>query len=525
MAVRNKISSFLRNFFRILIYYGMWLTPLCVFYFWAWQQAAPFYHQIKDPSLHFAVLAAAWWILSWPVMILLQTLWPALLLIFYKSERERSPKRIIPIGERFRKLGLPSPQIFILQETARFWRNKTWGFFALPSPVGSLLLIDKNISILLRPEQFDIWICSKATEAHFARFSSGRFLFITIVPTITLLGAFLGSSFNAGDTSVLSSVAAGFVFSLIVWRFFQTKSRQALDSKTISNFELDPAVYFSTLAEVERLNPPLPWLQLLQKRDFLVRESRGGKASWFKGWQTSVFAPFLLVLSFIGIEVGNKEGALLMSANSPFTQNTASNIKEVKNELKQEVPLDAHPMSSVPASETSSSDTAKQPVMASQASADPTPPPPPPAPAPAVAATESTELSKAIIAGNMRAVIQLIGHGQSLHTGDSSMNGATPLLLALKVGDLEMVYMLLTMGANLQTEVDKDGKGALFYALESTHRQAALNYILAAHVNIHQKSSDGLTAYDFALKNGWQDAAEILSKRAASDERLPANEK
>jgi hypothetical protein len=491
MPAKTKLFTPVKNFFRMLLFYGAWLVPLFAFYFWIWQHAVITLSSLKESSLSFAFAAVAWWILSFPVLFALQMIWPALLLIFMKTERERSPKRIIPIGERFRQAKLSSPQIFVLQEKVRLWRNLTWGFFAVPRPLGALLLVDKSLSVLMRPEQFDVWICAQAAEARFARSSRGRFSFFALVPTLTLLFTFAVTSLGDGGNSLpILSLSLGFILSSVLWAFLQIKRQAALDIKTIAHFELDPHLYFSTLEEIGRLNPAFnPWTRNLQKRNLLSRAQKLGALTWVRPWFASALAPAFLALTFVGIHFGHKESDAFFALSTKLIQPL------VENKVKVE-----------PKPETQPEHTAVQ------------------APSVVVPAKPSS-ISQAVLSGDMRAVIQLVGHGENLQAGDPALNGATPLLLALKNSDLEMTYMLLSMGSQLRSEADKAGRGPLFYALDSIHQKATLSYILAAHVDARQKSLEGLTPYDWAVKNGWHEAAEQINKYTATEERWPATER
>ncbi len=488
MAGRKKYFSALKNSLRSLIFYGLWMAPLFLFYQWHWNLTAPFLHNLADSPWKFVVMAVGWWGLSWLTMYGLQCLWPVLILIFYRTERERSPKKIIGIGDRFRKMGLSAPQIFILMSNTRVWKNKIWGFFSLPSPLGALMLIDSRISKKLSVEMLDMWICRKVIESRFSRFSSARFQFFSMVPTFALLGAAIGFAGSGHDDEAALAAAAFFaVAGTFLWRTFQVQRLHEIDRKTVSDFHLDAEAYFASLAETEHFDPTLNIAKKFLGYNFVTRRAAMDQTSWYRPWIMWTLQPAILASL-----------AMVFLLQTPMAELNTTLTAKVNPKVAAETPV--------------------TPVAVAEATPVVVAPPPAPLPPPA---PNLSELSQAVQSGDMRSVIHLLGSGKNIHAGDPAVNGATPLMLATKKGDLEMAYFLMAMGANPQVEFDNAGQTVLFYAMESSNRVVALNYMLRSRVDAEKKSNDGLTALDYAKKNGWIDAVEALSNRAPASASPP----
>lgn len=399
----------------------------------------------------------------WFTVLFLNLILPTLLLIFLKLERERSPKKIIQFGDRFRRVGLSSPQIFILKETSRFnnfiWGNKLIGYFGLPSPLGAILLLDSRAS-QLSEESLDEYLCPMVVEARYARFSSILFSFPSFFVSLGFISVGLSIYFlQERISSILAFSAVGFATS-VIFALLYTKSRGAFLE--------------------ERLHTV-----------FAIKQKHQSVFNFLPNFKKDLYHPWYLTaipLACFAILFLSLVSSLPIHSFDSFVS-MASNRLEPKPEPIQE---------SVQTSDSSETiSTASSPA----------------APVANFQTPVISDLSTAINSGDMRKTIQLIGRGKNIKDRDPAVSGATPLLLALKNGDTEMAYLLLVMGSSLSNEVDDAGRGALFYALESPNRLRTVGYVLSGRVDVNQKSLDGLTAYDYAIKNGWTDVTEILAKR------------
>jgi ankyrin repeat protein len=80
----------------------------------------------------------------------------------------------------------------------------------------------------------------------------------------------------------------------------------------------------------------------------------------------------------------------------------------------------------------------------------------------------STPLANAIAKGDVEAVKKFIEYGADVN---EKSNGCTPLMLAARYNNVEIINLLLAKGANLKTKDDK-GYTALRYAELSNAKQA-----------------------------------------------------
>ena len=100
-----------------------------------------------------------WLSLSLQFMIGVQILAPPLILLLLPHERIRDPKQIIRYGEKFRDLNLSTPT-FILLDLAS-WPSLLQGligFFSLPKPLHSLVVLKVDTIKNLSPEEFDFLV-------------------------------------------------------------------------------------------------------------------------------------------------------------------------------------------------------------------------------------------------------------------------------------------------------------------------------------------------------------------------------
>jgi len=133
-----------------------------------------------------------------------------------------------------------------------------------------------------------------------------------------------------------------------------------------------------------------------------------------------------------------------------------------------------------------------------------------------------TPLITAIIHGATHTVIEamLLGNKESINT-PSKTGEHSPLMFACKANKYEIVDVLIIRGANIHS-IDKKGKTALFYAVESansttnttnTANMAIIKRLLDAGADVAQVSYDNKTCFDFAGNN--QEIKDLLNAAAA----------
>jgi len=472
MGQTQKKGNFLVLGVRNLIFYGLWIGPLLFLCGWHWKFFSPAQNLLQQNPWKYFFAAVIWFFLAWLSIFLMNLIWPVLLLIFFKTERLRNPKVIIQIGDRFRKMGLPSPQIFILTDSHQVWKNKVLGFFALPSPFGSLLLVGPEISESLDSEQFDTWICHQVIESKFYKYSRRGFLIFLLIPFSLFLGLFSGSILFGFESpiaylfSVFIAIVCGvFIFQISKQRIFD------IDFRSIRSFHLNPELYF----QIESFSHPhrqITFAQTSEKYDAEI------SIPSFRPQLISYL--FIFLISTLAIGLGffvdqkySKEFSLQTLFDS--IDQSQKQIHVVKLNTPPERALAVTPI------------------------AEPTQ---------AVGITPAP-ISKAVLDGDIRQVVRVLGTGIRLDFKDTQLGGATPLLLAIKNGDLEMVYVLLAIGAKF-SDTDDLGRNALFYALEAPNPTHVIRYALSGKADPLLKAIDGKTALDQAKEQKMIEAASLL---------------
>lgn len=127
---------------------------------------------------------------------------------------------------------------------------------------------------------------------------------------------------------------------------------------------------------------------------------------------------------------------------------------------------------------------------------------------------ESFLLASAL-GGNTRDCESLLDIGAQVNY--QSNNGDTPLLVACKRGHIETIHLLLRYGADANICGD-DSMNSL-HVCASLGNAYALKILLdlSENVNINSKTNDGLTAYDIALANRFDDVCLLLLQYMESD--------
>jgi hypothetical protein len=421
-----------------------------------------------DKSL-IPLLALGWWVQAWLSIFLIEIFWPILILIFFKVEKERNPKRIIAIGQRFRKYQMNTPQIWILQESIPFWTNRIFGFSMLPSPFGSVLLIEKEIAESWDSEElltfFSRWSC----EYKFLRWSSWGYISFTTAPALALLALSWANKSLGADILI----PAALILTVAVSMAQEWYRQRLIDLRTIRDFSYDPEAYAICLEK---------W-----KRPFRFEQAPSSYSKESSEWVLPKFLDLAstttvgtIFVTVISVALGGPKA----SEYANIAENKKPNVRHKLPELPKPVvvtaPLVAQPVAPLPVN----------------------------------------VLSLAVTTGDFRGILKNL-YQLPIHTQDAAVHGATPLLLAVGKGDAEFAYFLIKLGADMKTEVDDNGEGALFYGLKAPNSEYMVKYLLALGADVHQKNLEGLTALEIAKKNKQQAQLKLLQK-SLGDDRQPA---
>ena len=101
-------------------------------------------------------------------------------------------------------------------------------------------------------------------------------------------------------------------------------------------------------------------------------------------------------------------------------------------------------------------------------------------------------LNEAITAGDLGAVWQLLDNGVDVHAPD--IFGQTPMFVAVRDGQAEIVQLLISRGVDVNTPVEKfNGRGPLYYAADYGHPEVA-RVLLDAGARIDAVENHGQSA-------------------------------
>lgn len=126
----------------------------------------------------------------------------------------------------------------------------------------------------------------------------------------------------------------------------------------------------------------------------------------------------------------------------------------------------------------------------------------------------TTPLIKASKEGNYQAVQKLIDAGANINEPDSK-EGYNALFYAVEYGQLEVVNILISKGANLES---KDSLGmtplafAANYGYNSPNADNIIKMLIKSGANINAKSPGGETVLDFSLSSAKGDLVDYLIK-------------
>lgn len=109
-----------------------------------------------------------------------------------------------------------------------------------------------------------------------------------------------------------------------------------------------------------------------------------------------------------------------------------------------------------------------------------------------------------------------VGNKNVVHLSLNNMNiDHSYLLMAVQMGHKDIVKILLNYGADINIQ-DKDGKGALYYAIEQEDIDI-INILIKnnTNTNINIQTNYGWTPLYAALENGYADIAKVLLEHGA----------
>jgi len=111
-------------------------------------------------------------------------------------------------------------------------------------------------------------------------------------------------------------------------------------------------------------------------------------------------------------------------------------------------------------------------------------------------ATNEGQLINAIANNNIERVKQLLSEGAN---PDAVVNGNTPLMLAAKVGDIEVVKLLVGKGASVDNNaLNSERRTPLMVAINSDSADV-VSYLLAKGASVTRRDYKGLTAEEHAI--------------------------
>jgi cytohesin len=129
----------------------------------------------------------------------------------------------------------------------------------------------------------------------------------------------------------------------------------------------------------------------------------------------------------------------------------------------------------------------------------------------------------ATFAGKKEVAELLLAHGAEVNVTANEFGhyGSTPLLIAAKNDDKEMVELLITNQADVNAK-NNDGSTPLLIAAKYGDKEM-LEMLLGDEADIHAKNQLGETALHLAAQNGNKDAVELLLTKGADVNAKTAN--
>ena len=444
----NTLKPWLHQKFRFLFFYVLMFAILGGFVGVNHRYILPY----ESVEYGVSLIALGWWLQSWVCLMLAELIWPILILLFFKVSKERTPKRIISIGEKFRKYNLSSPQIWSLDERVPFLSNRILGWPTLPSPFGSILLVKKGFVEGCSNEAYIAWTSRQACEQKTFHWSAWSHVLITSLPALYILCT--GVFPNWPLPFVIIGVSVGF----LALSYSREKARQRLiDIKTVKDFSYSVADYQKWQKEW------MPFFKTQVLEDSVLKDLGDKPVPRFVEIMNVLVAGF----SVAGVCAIALTGPLPSSFQNRRTPAQAAPSNKANLVEKQVAAATVKPESSV--------------VSKSEPGANMT--------------------SQAIAKNDFRQLIHSLSARGNIHIQDSALGGATPLQLAVAKGDFEMIYILLVLGADVKNEVDLKGEDVLFYAVRSDAYLTVTPYILQTAVKVHT-NKQGLTALDVARQLG-----------------------
>jgi ankyrin repeat protein len=113
-----------------------------------------------------------------------------------------------------------------------------------------------------------------------------------------------------------------------------------------------------------------------------------------------------------------------------------------------------------------------------------------------------------MVDGDREALVSVLAQaGADLNA--RSLDGATPLMIACRSGNGDLVRQLLSMGADLHLR-SRDGSTALMEAAGYGDPDT-VRFLLESGANRADRKADGRTALDVARDQGWDEIVKLLS--------------
>jgi len=450
------------------------------------------------------------WAHLWLFFFLNQCLLPLLILLIFGHEKERSPKRIIQIGERFRKMGLSSPQVILLSRRHPFLGNRLWGFFAVPSPFGAMLPLNPELAQIMEPDEINTWLCTLVTTARFFRFSSPLWMALQIATLTATAGGCVSAQWSLGAWPPTLALVGG----AVAWVILVRLRNAAIWRKTRHDFELPAAELSTVLEKIQLVGPPLAQrLRRLWIRTFGPVNENFRLDEPVRSWSWLATGLPMLMWAIVAIVVfvqnpdfaGQNLNRPLASTPIPVTPQEIPKVSEVTSPTVQppvvvQTPASTAAVEPTPASEAHPAAAVTPSPAATEVAAPKVTTPP----------TAAGGFAAAVRTGDLRETIRGVSRGENARVARMDLDGATALLFAVRAGDLEMVYVLSSLGSSLATEKDLAGRGSLFYAAQSTDRKRVFDYVLSVWPKTGIPEDQEILITSLAKEKGWTDILQSL---------------